>query len=208
MSPHVTPRNPAEPRSAVRAPTNFPTIPSLAGARRPGHLFTVVAFALTLTLLASGCSDGRKGPARLLLDSVSKAVRKLNGASRQFSEVLATRVEGKATDEDFSRALTKFRETIVEQRAQTDEWTIPETPEAVAFVAAYRQNLDRRVELLDEYGPRILDTLVRSTLPRPQRVAAAKEVVAELAKKADVEIANLRVAQRTYSTAMGVFTGK
>ncbi len=189
-------------------PTSFPPRPSHAGARRPENLFTAVALVLTLTLLASGCSDGRKGPARLLLDSVSKAVRKLNGASRQFSEVLATRVEGKATDEDFSRALTKFRETIVEQRAQTDEWTIPETPEAVAFVAAYRQNLDRRVELLDEYGPRILDTLVRSTLPRPQRVAAAKEVVAELAKKADVEIANLRVAQRTYSTAMGVFTGK
>jgi hypothetical protein len=158
--------------------------------------------------LASGCSDGRKGPARLLLDSVSKAVRKLNGASRQFSEVLATRVEGKATDEDFSRALAKFRETIVEQRSQTDGWTIPETPEAIAFVNAYRQNLDRRVELLDEYGPRILEALVRSTLPRPQRVAAAKEIVAELAKKAEAEIANLRGAQRTYSTAMGVFTGK
>ena len=192
----------------MRAPTNFPTIPSHAGARRPGNLFPAVALALTLPLLASGCSDGRKGPARLLLDSVSKAVRKLNGASRQFSEVLATRVEGKATDEDFSRALAKFRETIVEQRSQTDGWTIPETPEAIAFVTAYRQNLDRRVELLDEYGPRILDALVRSTLPRPQRVAAAKEIVAELAKKAEVEIASLRGAQRTYSTAMGVFTGK
>ena len=43
-------------------------------------------------------------------------------------------------------------------------------------MATFRSNIDRRVKLIDDYGPRIVEALSKSGAPVAQRARAAREV--------------------------------
>ena len=177
-----------------RAPARF--VPSRRAA--------VVALLVPL-FVACSSRDSNRTQARKLLQTINQSAKRLAGASRSFGESVALRLEDKATDNELQAALDKFRETMAAQREESTEWPVPPTPQAESLVATFRSNIDRRVKLIDDYGPRIVEALSKSGAPVAQRARAAREVFDDLAKEADKAVAELRGATQRYAADSGVF---
>lgn len=163
-----------------------------------------VVVALILGLSA-GCTESRSVPARRLLTTITTATKRLEAAAQNFGKVVARRLDEKASDADLRAALKSFRTATVRIREDTDKWPVPRTPEAQALVDAFRQNLDRRVEVIDELEPRIVETMANATTPLRQKAVKAREMFDDASKRLESENTALRRAQREYAATAGVF---
>ena len=136
---------------------------------------------------------------------MSQSAKRLAGASRLLGETVSLRLEDKATVSEVEQAIGKFRDTIEAQVKESEAWPVPKPPQAESLMATYRANLSRRVQLLDEYGPKIVEALAQSEAPSSQKARAARAIFDELGKNGDTAVAELRAAQRRYAADMGVF---
>lgn len=172
----------------------------------PPRVPTAAALLVLLVLaLSAGCSESRSVPARRLLTSITTSTKRLESAAENFGKVVARRLDDKATDADLRGAIKSFRSATKRIREDTDKWPIPKTPEAAAMVDAFRQNLDRRVEVIDELEPRIVETMASAATPLRQKAAKAREMFEEASKRLEAENTALRRAQREYAATAGVF---
>lgn len=164
--------------------------------------------AMATPLLLTGCGKSGRGAAREFIELITRSTKLMTVASRELGDVIEARLNDKATDADLKKAFAEFRQVIAEQRQVADTWKVPETPEGLDLLDTYRSNLDHRMALLDEYGPRIAESLARVGMGRSERAASTKKIVDELTTKSDADTVALRTAQRRYSTSMGIFTTK
>ena len=169
-------------------------------------LFLPVAIAMPLVLPA--CAKSGKGAAREFVESISRATKRMNAAAKVFGEVVQSRLADKTDDAGLTKAFETLRGAIARELEEVDRWKVPETPEALELLALYRANLVHRIELLDEYGPLITESLTRGGASRKERVDATKKAIDDLASKSEKDATALRTAQRRYATSMGIFTTK
>lgn len=168
---------------------------------------SLCGLVLLLPLVAACASkDSNRSQARKLLQTIAQSVKRLSGASRIFGETVVMRLEDRANDAELQAALDKFRATILAQRDESETWSVPPTPQGEALVATFRANLDRRVALLDEYRPRIIEALAQKGAPITQRDRAARQVFDDLSKEADKAVVELRAATLRYAADSGIFS--
>lgn len=158
------------------------------------------------SLAACAKKDSNRAEARKLLQTIAQSVKRLSGASRTFGETVVLRLEDRASDTEVQAALDKFRAAILAQRDESENWSVPPTPQGESLVATFRANLDRRVALLDEYRPRILEALARNGAPITQRDRAARQVFDDLSKEGDKAVVELRAATLRYAADSGIFS--
>lgn len=169
-------------------------------------LAPAAALVVTLALgLSAGCTESRSVPARRLLTTITTATKRLDAVAQNFGRVVARRLDDKASDADLRAAIKSFRAATVRIREDSDKWPVPKTPEARALVDAFRQNLDRRVEVIDELEPRIVETMANATTPLRLKAAKAREMFDDASKRLESEDTALRRAQREYAATAGVF---
>ncbi len=192
--------------------------PSLASHHRDGiaNRRTLLAQSLASFLaalsaggsitLSTGCASPRRGEARRLLESIAKSNRRLAVASKQFGDVITSRLEEKASKDDVIKGLEKLKGVFDPLRKGIDEWIVPKSPEAESLVSTYRGHLDKRERILDEFGPRIVEILTTMSVPLAERPKKLGEIVAQMNKAEAESLASLKQAQRTYAASMGVFS--
>lgn len=173
--------------------------------RRPSAPVSAILSLLALAAIAGGCTAESRAPARRLLETITKANKRLVGASRGFSDSVVARLEDKASNDDLAGATEKLVRAIDDLREESLEWIVPASPQAESLVATYRSNLERRRAIVEEYGGKIHDTIANSVVPIQEKRKKARAIYEEMLKKADGEVAAMRDAQRRYAGSMGIF---
>ena len=156
--------------------------------------------------LATGCSSPRRGGARRLLESIAKSNRRLAIALNQFGDIIASRLEEKASKEDVLEGLASLQATFAPLRKGVDEWLVPKSPEAEALVSTYRAYLDKREAIVEEFAPQIVEIVTTQAIPFLERPKRVQEIVGAMNRADATAIAGLKAAQRSYAASAGVFS--
>lgn len=172
----------------------------LARRSLPSSLLVAVVVAL-----AAGCTESKTVPARRLLTTITKANKRLETASQNFAKVVSRRLADKASDADLRAGVSSYRNAIERIREDSEKWGIPRTAEARALADDFRASLDRRMETIDELGPKIIETMANELLPTKQKAPKAGELFEAIAERIEGEVSALRRAQREYAGSAGVF---
>ena len=191
----MTHRHASPPRASRRSllmemASRLPTIGLIVGA----------------VVVPAGCSSPRRGEARRFLEAIAKSNRRLGVASRQFSDTIAARLEGKASKEDVEAGLEKLQEVFGPLRQGMDEWLIPKNPEAEALIKTYRTHLDKREKNLEEFAPQIAEALTSGMVIPSERPKRVREIVEAMNKNEADLIASFKQAQRDYAATVGIFS--
>ena len=114
-------------------------------------------------------------------------------------------LKDRASDADLRAAIKTFRNATQRIRDDSEKWSIPKTPEARALVDIYRANLERRVEVIDDFGPQIVEIMANSLIGTRQKAEKARVIFDEATKRIEAEATALVRAQREYAATAGVF---
>ena len=137
--------------------------------RVPHHRLSPVLLAVAAATILAGCTESKSVPARRLLTTITTSNKRLEAVAKNFSGVVNRRLKDRASDADLRAAVKTFRNATQRIRDDSEKWSIPKTPEARALVDIYRANLERRVEVIDDFGPQIVEIMANSLIGTRQK---------------------------------------
>lgn len=161
--------------------------------------------AIVVAVLNAGCTESKSVPARRLLTTITRTNKRLETATENFGRVVSRRLSGNATDADLRAGISSFKAAVGRILEESQTWRVPKTAEAEALAAMFRASLERRIEAIDEVGPRIVETMANNQVPASQKAAKARELSDDAIKRIESEVTAIRRAQREYAASAGVF---